>query len=358
MEIFADVRRLSKDYGASRVLHDVTLRIGPGVTGLLGPNGAGKSTLIKALLGLVRVTSGEVEILGHPIGRDMRPIRSLIGFMPEDECHIPGLTGVEALAFSARLWGMERKEAFRRSHEILDITGVGEERYRPTEQYSTGMRQKLKFAQALVHDPPLLILDEPTSGLDPEQRPGMLNRIRQLHERSGKAILVSTHLLPDVQAVCDEVIILAQGRVRVQERLEVLQRPVTPSLTLRLYGGEDELAESLSGEGIPVSRLPGGRLRVDADGPRIKDRIWKAVRETGAIVGGLEPARNSLEEIFLETVREDRGDEPADQSVVTEREAPSTEPAVRSPKHDVPDDARGAEHDTLGAEQEVPDAGA
>lgn len=304
MEAIVDVRGLSKDYGSTRVLHDVTLRIGPGITGLLGPNGAGKSTLIKALLGLVRINSGEGEVLGHPIDRDMRPIRSLIGFMPEDECHIPGLTGVEALAFSARLWGMEKKEAFRRSHEILDVTGMGEERYRPTEQYSTGMKQKLKFAQALVHDPPLLILDEPTSGLDPEQRPGMLNRIRRLHERSGKAIVISTHILPDVQRTCDEVIILVKGQVRVQERLEVLQRPVTPSLTLRLHAGEEALAEHLSGRGVSVTPLPGGRLRVDGDGPQIRNRIWRAVGETDAIVGGLVPARNSLEEIFVEAVRE------------------------------------------------------
>jgi len=305
MEAIADVRGLSKDYGSNRVLHDVTLRIGPGITGLLGPNGAGKSTLIKALLGLVRISSGEGEVLGHPIGQDMRPIRSLIGFMPEDECHIPGLTGVEALAFSARLWGMEEKEAFRRSHEILDVTGMGEERYRPTEQYSTGMKQKLKFAQALVHDPPLLILDEPTSGLDPEQRPGMLNRIRRLHERSGKAIVISTHILPDVQRTCDEVIILVKGQLRVQERLEVLQRPVTPSLTLHLHAGEEALAERLSRRGVSVTPLPGRRLRVKGDGPEIRDRIWRAVRETDAIVGGLVPARNSLEEIFVEAVRED-----------------------------------------------------
>lgn len=305
MEAIADIRGLSKDYGSTRVLHGVTLRIGPGVTGLLGPNGAGKSTLIKALLGLVRISSGEGEVLGHPIGRDMRPIRSLIGFMPEDECHIPGLTGVEALAFSARLWGMEKKEAFRRSHEILDVTGMGEERYRPTEQYSTGMKQRLKFAQALVHDPPLLILDEPTSGLDPEQRPGMLNRIRRLHERSGKAIVISTHILPDVQRTCDEVIILVRGQVRVQERLDVLQRPVTPSLTLRLHAGEEALAERLSGRGVSVTRLPGGRIRVSSDQPEIREHIWSAVRETDAIVGGLEPARNSLEKIFMEAVREE-----------------------------------------------------
>jgi ABC-2 type transport system ATP-binding protein len=305
MTPIVDVRALTKDYGRVRVLHGITLRIGPGITGLLGPNGAGKSTLIKALLGLVRVTSGEGEVLGHELGKEVREIRSRIGFMPEDDCVIPGLTGIDTVAFSARLWGMEKREALRRSHEILDFSDVGEERYRPTEQYSTGMKQKLKFAQALVHDPDLLILDEPTSGLDPEQRPGMLNRIRFLAEKVGKAVIISTHILPDVQATCDEVIILAHGRVRLQERLETLQRPVTPSLTLRLFEGAEGMASRLESEGVPVTRLSAERLRGDSEAPGLVDRIWRAARESGAVVGGLEPARNSLEEIFLETVRED-----------------------------------------------------
>lgn len=305
MTAVAGVRSLSKDYGRVRVLHDVTLTIGPGVTGLLGPNGAGKSTLIKALLGLVRINAGEGEVLGHRLGTDAREIRSQIGYMPEDDCYIPGLSGIDALAFSARLWGMRPKEALRRSHEMLDFAGIGEERYRMTEQYSTGMKKKLNFAQALVHDPPFLILDEPTSGLDPEQRPGMLNRIRTLAGRGGKAVLISTHILSDVQATCDQVIILAKGKVRLQEKLEVLQRPVTPSMTVRIHQGVEAVAARLEGLGLEVTRLPDARIRVDSEAPGLPDRIWEAVRGCGAVMGGLEPARNSLEAIFLETVREE-----------------------------------------------------
>jgi len=305
MEALIDVRSLAKDYGRTRVLHDVSLRIGPGVTGLLGPNGAGKSTFIKSVLGLVRITSGEGTVLGIPLGTREREIRSLIGYMPEDDCTIPGLTGVETVAFAARLWGMPRREAMRRAHEILDFADIAEERYRPAEQYSTGMKQKLKFAQAIVHDPRLLILDEPTSGLDPEQRPGMLHRIRLLADRSDKAVILSTHILPDVRATCDEVIILDRGRVRLQERLEHLERPVTPSLTLTLLGDVEAVAGRLESAGAAVVRLPAGRLRVESEGPGLPERIWAAVRESGAVASGLEPARNSLEEIFLETVREE-----------------------------------------------------
>ncbi len=177
------LNNLSKQFGAFRVLDDVSLTIGPGVTGLLGPNGAGKSTLIKILLGLLRATSGHGHVLGFQLGQESRAIRETVGFMPEDDCYLPALSGVESVQFSARLCRFPAIEALRRAHEILDFCGAGQERYRHVETYSTGMRQKLKFAQALVHDPPLLILDEPTSGLDPEERSAMLSRIRVLAEK-------------------------------------------------------------------------------------------------------------------------------------------------------------------------------
>ncbi|RPH79927.1 MAG: ABC transporter ATP-binding protein, partial [Planctomycetaceae bacterium] len=165
-----ELRGVTKAFDRFQALHDITTTIPAGVTGLLGPNGAGKSTLIKILLGLLKASAGEAQVLGFDVWRQSKTIRQLVGYMPEDDCYLPTLSGVESVQFAARLNSMPAIEALRRAHEILDFCGAGQERYRTVETYSTGMRQKLKFAQALVHDPPLLILDEPTSGLDPDER--------------------------------------------------------------------------------------------------------------------------------------------------------------------------------------------
>ena len=297
--------RITKDYGAFRALDEVSLEIGPGITGLLGPNGAGKSTLIKVLLGLVKITRGSGEVLGYELGRQTRKIRSVVGYMPEDDCYLPGLAGVEMAQFEARLSRIPSIEALRRSHEILDFCGAGQERYRPVETYSTGMRQKLKFAQAIVHDPPLLILDEPTSGLDPEERDAMLNRIRILARKHGKAVLLCTHILPDVQAVCDAVVILAHGRVRVAEKLDVLSRPAAPAFQLRVVGSPDRLVERIRRDGIKVDVSADQTVTVHGRDELMHSQLWQWARDTGVGIRRLVPARNSMEQIFLDAVRDD-----------------------------------------------------
>ena len=201
--------------------------------------------LIKVLLGLVRITAARARCSAIDIGRQARSIRTRVGYMPEDDCYIAGLSGVEMVRFIARLSGLPSVEALRRSHEILDFCGIEQERYRDVETYSTGMRQKLKFAQAIVHDPPLLILDEPTSGLDPEERQAMLSRIGVLARRGGKTVLLSTHILPDVQATCANVVILARGRVRIVEQLDVLSKPSSPAFHVRVLGPPDALLSRL-----------------------------------------------------------------------------------------------------------------
>jgi ABC-2 type transport system ATP-binding protein len=225
--------------------------------------------------------------------------------MPEDDCYVAGLSGVEMLRFAARLSGLPSLEALRRAHEIMDFCGIEQERYRNVETYSAGMRQKLKFAQAIVHDPPFLILDEPTAGLDPEEREAMLDRVRVLSDRAGKAVLISTHILPDVQSVCDTVIILARGRVRIVERLEVLTRPASPAFEVRVFGQPDLLADRIRREGFEVQQNSQGTLTlVDAD-EKAAQRVWNWAREAGVGIRTFTAARNSLEQIFLEAVRED-----------------------------------------------------
>ena len=303
MTALIDLVEITKDYGRFRALDRVSLQIQSGITGLLGPNGAGKTTLIKVLLGLVRMTSGRGRLLDYELGRQSREIRANVGYMPEDDCFLHGMTGVECVQFVAQLSKIPAIEALRRSHEILDFCGLAQERYRTVETYSTGMRQKLRFAQAIVHDPPVLILDEPTSGLDPEERQVMLNRIRLLARDQGKAVLICTHILPDVQSISDSVVILARGRVQVSERLAQLSRPAIPSLEVRLLGSSDCFVELIRGHGIGIDARSNGTVVLQGAPDELAGRVWQWASECGVGVRSMTPSRNSLEEIFLKAVR-------------------------------------------------------
>src|SRR3954447_7747228 len=214
--MFIALDNVSRHYGDNIALRDVTLRLEPGRIGLLGPNGAGKSTLLKILLGLLPPSSGTGTVLGHDVLRGGPALRRAIGYMSEGDGLIPGLGGAEYVALAGELYGMPRREAQRRAHEVLTYLDLEDARYRRLEEYSTGMKQRIKLAQALVHDPPVLLLDEPTSGMDPAGRQGMLDLLLRLGRDHGKAILLSTHLLGDVDAVCDAVVILHHGRVLCQ----------------------------------------------------------------------------------------------------------------------------------------------
>lgn len=295
-----DITGVTKRYGEMEALSDVSLRAANGVTGLLGPNGSGKSTLIKSLLGLVQSQRGSGHVLGHPWPEQVRVIRDQVGYLPEDDCYIAGLSGIESVAFMANLSGLPRIEGLRRAHEIADFCDIGEERYRPVESYSTGMRQKLKFAQALVHDPPFLILDEPTTGLDPDQRESMLERIRTLASRHGKSILLSTHILPDVCSVCDSVIMLVGGRVRIIDTLENLSRPTAPTVHVSVHGDDAPLRRRLSEQGYAVTEETDGSLRIAGVDSSQIPTLWRIAAETGTSIKRLEPAKNSLEKIFFE----------------------------------------------------------
>jgi ABC-2 type transport system ATP-binding protein len=298
------LEKIVKDYGSYRALDAVTCDIGEGITGVLGPNGAGKSTLIKVLMGLVRITSGTGEVLGIRLGTDHRAIRAKIGYMAEDDCYIPGLTGVEMVQFAARLSGIPKVEALRRAHEILDFCGTEQERYREVDGYSTGMRQKLKFAQSIVHDPDLLILDEPTAGLDPEERDQMLSRIHVLSRRAGKAVLVSTHILPDVQQVCDSVVILARGKVRLIQGLDVLKKPSAPTYFLRASGGLDGFMTRARAGGADPKIEENGVVVLHGISESGVHRVWEWAHETGIGVRSLTPARNTLEQVFMDAIRD------------------------------------------------------
>ncbi len=303
MEPVIQLEQITKDFGGFRALDNVSLAIETGITGLLGPNGAGKSTLIKILLGLLHATSGRGQLMGLNLGAQVKEIRTRVGYMPEDDCYLYGLSGVESVHVSAQLSGYPAIESLRRAHEILDYCGVGQERYRTVETYSTGMRQKLRFAQAIVHDPPILILDEPTSGLDPEERDVMLRRIRRLADDHHKTIVLCTHILPDVQSVSDAVVILAQGQVCVADRLQNLSRPAKPAIQIRVIGSATALIEGLTTAGFVVEQHEWGAITVSDGAGDAIDCIWRIAHETQTPIRGLAPSMNSLEEIFLAAVK-------------------------------------------------------
>jgi len=319
-----------KRYGGRTVLDGVSLEVTPGITGLVGPNGAGKSTLVRAILGLVRLAEGSVRVYGLDPAREPRRVRSLLGVVPEDECSVPGLSGVEMVRYAARLCGLPGTESLRRAHEVLDWCDAGQERYRPVETLSVGTRQKVAFAAAIVHDPRMVILDEPTNGLDPLERRAMLGRLVTLARDHGKTVFVSTHVLPDVQSICDRVVVLARGRVRLTGAIEQLARPATPTHRLQGDGPLDELAQLLTARGLParladnagvgVGETGGMRaILLEPPGPDRLGLVWKTARDAGVVIRSLEPSYRPLEEVFVQALRDaersDAGDQTARESV-------------------------------------------
>jgi ABC-2 type transport system ATP-binding protein len=255
------------------------------------------------MLGLVSIDRGRGRILGLDWPSQVRALRDQVGYLPEDDCYIQGLQGIESIQLMARLSGLRKREALRRSHEVADYCDLGQERYRKVETYSTGMRQKLKFAQALVHDPRWVILDEPTTGLDPVQREQFLDRINTLAREKGKSILLSTHILHDVVQTCDRVVILVGGRIRLDDTLEQLQRPSKEGFHVSVVAGAGRLADRLSTRGIESQVVTDGELVVSGSGEALGRQIWLASVESEVVVQRLDRAKNSLEQAFLDAVK-------------------------------------------------------
>src|SRR5688572_421615 len=208
-----ELQHVTVRYGARTALQDVTATFPTGAVGLLGPNGAGKSTMLRALLGFVPPTEGQMTVLGLDVTKSPLAVRSRVGYMPESDGHIPGMTAVSFVAFCGELAGLPQSDAMQRAHEVLFYVGLGEARYRNVETYSTGMKQRIKLAQALGHDPDLLFPDEPTNGMDPKGRDEMLELIRDLALNKGVNLILSSHLLPDVEYACEHVVVMDKGRV-------------------------------------------------------------------------------------------------------------------------------------------------
>ena len=291
-------------YGRRVALKDVSFQLSGGAVGLLGPNGAGKSTLLRVLLGFLRPDAGEVTVLGMRVADDPLAVRQRLGFVPEVDCHVPGMTAVAYVAYCGMLSGMPRPDAIQRAHEMLYFVGLGEERYRNLEEYSTGMKQRIKIAQALVHDPQLLLLDEPTNGLDPRGRREMLELIRDLARTKGIHILLSSHLLPDVEYACSSVLMLHQGRVVGHGGLADLVARQGNHFQVKMKGNLEAFKRSLANLGGEVVSEERQVLQVHLTDGIGSSAILRAAWDSKTQVRGLEPSRDSLEEIFARAVGE------------------------------------------------------
>lgn len=240
-----EAKNVIKKYGQVTALDDFTVDIPKGKIGILGPNGAGKSTFVKIALGLIESTSGEVTVLGENLDKNSIEIRKKIGYMPEHDCIPNKMTGVEFLIEMGQVSGLDYQTATQRTHEILGHLRMGEEKYRLIEEYSGGMRQKIKLAQGLVHGPELMFLDEPTSGLDPNARQEMLETINGLAEISNTNVLLSTHILQDVETVCDHVIIINNGKLQIKENVKELVKRQTDTIQIRVGENSDDFLSIL-----------------------------------------------------------------------------------------------------------------
>ena len=296
---------LEKKFGAVTALSKVTATIDGKIIGLLGPNGAGKSTLLKCLLGLIPF-EGRATVLGLSAATDGPAIRDRVGYMPEQEAFLSGMSAVELCTYAGELSGLPRTEAMQRSHAALYYAGLEDKRYQPIDGYSTGMKQRVKLAQALVHDPELLFLDEPTNGLDPKSRDEMLTLITDLPGRRGCAIILSTHLLPDVERVCDHAVIMHKASVRFVGSIDELRgaRGRDTELTIEVKADAQKLADALTEAGatcVVTSRI---QLSVDLPAAATSELVFRRARDAGLQVRGIEVRRESVETAFLRVLAE------------------------------------------------------
>jgi ABC-2 type transport system ATP-binding protein len=303
--MFLDLQSINRWYGKQQALVDVTLRLEPGRVGLLGPNGAGKSTLLKILLGLLPPSSGTGRVFDHDLRSDGTSLRRAIGYMPEADALLPGVCGADYVALAGELYGMPRKQARRRAHEILTCLDLGDARYRKLEEYSTGMKQRLKLAQALVHDPPVLLLDEPTSGMDPAGREAMLDLLVALGRDHGKSILLSTHLLGDIDRVCDRVVILNHGRVLCQGNVQELCRRRQDRYRLQIQGDPQGFLEELRLEGVRLLGDNGrGEFRLAVPDGWTTRSFFVLAEQQNVLLRGLQMDDEDLEELFHRVIEE------------------------------------------------------
>ena len=294
------------------VLNNLTGELHGQAIGLLGPNGAGKSTLINTLLGFHLPSKGKARVFGLDTHKDRAEIRGGIGFMPENDSFIGNMSGVRFVRYMAELAGLPSGVALERAHEALFYVGLGEVRYRKVNTYSLGMKQLVKLAQALAHGPKLLILDEPTNGLDPVARQRMIQLIKDIRKEGSIRLLISSHLLRDIDQTCAEVLILKNGRIASLCNIEEERRSNRSFMELETVGATERFSVSIRGLGCECATFPGGRIKlVIPDHIEARD-LYVIASEQGVQIRRMNQRRDSLEDIFLRAMDNDQG--PNDQA--------------------------------------------
>ena len=307
------LEKLKRLYGAPLAFEADEVVLQPGVVGLLGPNGAGKSTLLNMLMGLLAPSAGRAWMLGFDAARESRKVRSRVGYMPENDSFVAGLSVLQFVSLAGELCGQKAVDARRRAHEVLSLLGLEEARYRLIEEQPTGIRQRAKLAQALINDPDLVILDEPTNGLDPAGRSAMLELISRLHREQGKSILLSSHLLGDVERVCDSVVILDRGRVLAHGEVSELTSSRVNSYRIQVTGSVETCEAVLNARGVELEALPArpgapprdfiATLPGEADTSLLFEAFAAAGEaEPACLLSGLQPHEENLETIFERVV--------------------------------------------------------
>jgi ABC-2 type transport system ATP-binding protein len=294
-----DLEGLEVRLGNRTVLNGLTGALQGHVIGLLGPNGAGKSTLINTLLGFHRPSRGSAHVFGLETYRDRAQIRAGIGYMPENDSFIGNMSGVRFVRYMAELAGLPAGIALERAHEALFFVGLGEVRYRMVSTYSLGMKQLIKLAQALAHGPKLLILDEPTNGLDPIARQRMIQLIKDIRKEGSVRLLISSHLLRDIDETCDEVLILRNGRIAALRNIEEERRSNRSFMELETVGATEQFSVRIRGLGCECACFPGGRIKlVIPENIEARD-LYVIASEQGVQIRRMNQRRDSLEDIFL-----------------------------------------------------------
>ena len=296
-----EVQGLTKRFGGFEALKAVSLGVSPGTIGLLGPNGAGKTTLIKCLLQLHPISSGGARLLGRDVASEGREIRTRVGYAPEQDCLISGMVGCEYVTYCAQLNGLAFQEARQRAHEMLDFVGMGQERYREVDTYSTGMKQRVKLAQAIVHDPEVVFLDEPTNGLDPKGREQILQLVESLWRDHQISVVLSSHLLQDVDRICGEIIIIARGTVLVQDSLKNLKARRAGFAELVVEGEHERVLQILRDHDCTAELESNGHITVE-HGRESLTPVLEFLRDDGIRPLEALPSPNALEEVFLQAL--------------------------------------------------------
>ncbi len=298
VDVVIETRSLCKMYGPHLALDNADLSLPRGAIGILGPNGAGKSTLFKCLLGLIKTTSGEGTVLGYDIRTEGDMIRSRIGYMPEYDSLDPSLNAIDQVRYAGELLGMNPGQAMQRAHEVLEYVGLRDQRYRKIESFSTGMKQATKLACAIVHDPEILICDEPTNGLDQRARDFMLQTLKRTVNEGGGTVLMSGHVMDDIQEVCDRIVMMHKGKVVVQREIEDLASQIDREVEAVIWGGASRMEKALIDGGLRVRRL-GRVMRVTIETEDTISRILEIAAEINVQVRELREYEPDLEDIFL-----------------------------------------------------------